>query len=56
MLKVTILLGGISIAFLPMDAAQAADSLKISCTGDMFEPGRIQKIAYYADGDIQSRK
>ena len=43
MLKVTILLGGISIAFLPMDAAQAADSLKISCTCDMFEPGGFKK-------------
>ena len=43
MLKVTILLGSISIAFLTMDAAQAADSLKISCTGDMFEPGGFKK-------------
>jgi hypothetical protein len=43
MLKVTILLGGISIAFLGMHAAQAADSVKISCTGDTFEPGGVNK-------------
>jgi hypothetical protein len=43
MLKVTMLLGGISIAFLTMDAAQAADSLKISCAGDMIEPGGVKK-------------
>ena len=39
MLKIA-LLGGISIAF--MNAAQAADSLKMSCTGDMIEPGDSQ--------------
>jgi hypothetical protein len=43
MLKVTILVGSISIAFFAMDAAQAADSLKISCTGDVFEPGGVNK-------------
>ena len=43
MLKITILLGGISIAFLTMDVAQAADSLKISCAGDMIEPGGVKK-------------
>jgi hypothetical protein len=40
MLKIA-LLGGISIAF--MNAAQAAYSLKMSCTGDMIEPGGLAK-------------
>jgi len=40
MLKIA-LLGGISIAF--MNAAQATDSLKMSCTGDMIEPGGLTK-------------
>ena len=39
-----------------MNAAQAADSLKMSCTGDMIEPGGVYKIAYYVDGSLQSRK
>jgi hypothetical protein len=43
MLKITTLLGGISIAFLTMNAAQATDLLKISCTGDMIEPGGLTK-------------
>jgi len=44
MLKITFLLGGISTALLSMDAAQAADPLKIGCTGDMFEPGGLSKF------------
>ena len=44
MLKITTLLGGISIAFLTMDATQAADALKITCTGEMFEPGGLSKF------------
>ena len=43
MLKMAILLGGLSIALLTTGNAQAADSLKISCTGDMIEPGGIKR-------------
>jgi hypothetical protein len=43
MLKITTLLGGISIAFMTMNAARAADSHKMSCTGDMIEPGGLTK-------------
>jgi hypothetical protein len=43
MLEITVLLGGISIAFMTMNAAQATDSLKMSCTGDMIEPGGLTK-------------
>src|SRR5262245_27792399 len=43
MLKVTMLLGAISIAFMALNAAQAAETLKVACTGDMLEPGGVAK-------------
>ena len=43
MLKIAVLLVCISTALLTMDAAQAADPLKIGCTGDMIEPGGAKR-------------
>src|ERR1700754_2394846 len=44
MLKITSLIGGISIAYMTLNAAaQAADAVKIACTGDMLEPGGLTK-------------